>query len=103
MDGLRVYAVPRHVRRGAGFRSPSLPSAASGATALAEASSKEDSWRWQVFSTGTIVGLIFGFFYLAIPIFTRRRTGQAYHDFADPVYGSDSEHRAYLTDGIDRL
>ncbi len=49
---------------------PFAPIAASGATALAEASSKEDSWRWQVFSTGTIVGLIFGFFYLAIPIFT---------------------------------
>ena len=44
--------------------------AASGATALAEASTKEDSWRWQVFSTGTIIGLIFGFFYLAVPIFT---------------------------------
>ncbi len=44
--------------------------AASGATALAEASTKEDSWRWQVFSTGTIVGLVFGFFYLAVPIFT---------------------------------
>ena len=49
---------------------PFAPIAASGATALAEASTKEDSWRWQVFSTGTIVGLIFGFFYLAIPIFT---------------------------------
>ncbi len=49
---------------------PFAPIAASGATALAEASTKEDSWRWQVFSTGTIVGLIFGFFYLAVPIFT---------------------------------
>ncbi|MDQ2800762.1 MAG: hypothetical protein M3Y13_14120, partial [Armatimonadota bacterium] len=49
---------------------PFAPIAASGATALAEASTKEDSWRWQVFSTGTIIGLIFGFFYLAIPIFT---------------------------------
>jgi len=49
---------------------PFAPIAASGATALAEASTKEDSWRWQVFSTGTVVGLIFGFFYLAVPIFT---------------------------------
>ena len=44
--------------------------AASGATALAEASSKEDSWRWRVFSTGTTIGLIFGAFYIAIPVFT---------------------------------
>lgn len=49
---------------------PMAPIAASGATALAEASTKEESWRWRVFSTGTIIGLIFGFFYLAVPIFT---------------------------------
>ncbi len=49
---------------------PMAPVAASGATALAEASSKEESWRWQVFSIGTMVGLVFGFFYLAVPIFT---------------------------------
>ena len=49
---------------------PLAPIAASGATALAEASTKEESWRWRVFSTGTIIGLLFGFFYLAIPIFT---------------------------------
>ena len=49
---------------------PMAPVAASGATALAEASSKEESWRWQVFSIGTMIGLIFGFFYLAVPIIT---------------------------------
>jgi hypothetical protein len=49
---------------------PMAPVAASGATALAEAASKEESWRWRVFSTGTVIGLVFGFFYLAIPVFT---------------------------------
>lgn len=49
---------------------PMASVAASGATALAEASTKEESWRWRVFSAGTVIGLIFGFFYLAIPIFT---------------------------------
>ncbi|MDX1933879.1 MAG: hypothetical protein SFU56_14870 [Capsulimonadales bacterium] len=44
--------------------------AASGATALAEASSKEESWRWQIFSTGTTIGLVFGAIYTAIPVFT---------------------------------
>jgi hypothetical protein len=43
--------------------------AASGATALAEAS-QEDSWRWRIFSTGTVIGLIFGAFYIAIPVLT---------------------------------
>ncbi len=51
--------------------------AASGATALAEASSKEESWRWRVFSTGTIIGLIFGAFYIAIPVFTSTVFGTA--------------------------
>lgn len=49
---------------------PMAPVAASGATALAEASSKEGSWRWRVFSIGTVIGLIFGFFYIAVPVFT---------------------------------
>ncbi len=49
---------------------PMAPVAASGATALAEASSKEESWRWRVFSIGSMVGLIFGFLYIAIPVFT---------------------------------
>jgi len=65
--GYMLFRVTSDVER---LPFPFAPIAASGATALAEASSKEDSWRWQVFSTGTIVGLIFGFFYLAIPIFT---------------------------------
>jgi hypothetical protein len=51
--------------------------AASGSTALAEASSKEDSWRWRVFSTGTTVGLVFGAFYTAIPILTGVAFGKA--------------------------
>src|SRR6476646_817774 len=49
---------------------PMAPVAASGATALAEAASKEESWRWRVFSIGSVIGLVFGFFYVAIPVFT---------------------------------
>lgn len=49
---------------------PMAPVNAAGATALAEAGSKEESWRWRVFSIGAMAGLIFGFFYLGIPIYT---------------------------------
>lgn len=49
---------------------PMATIAASGATALTEANSKEESWRWRIFSVGSIVGLVWGFFYLALPIFT---------------------------------
>ena len=51
--------------------------AASGATALAEASSKEESWRWRLFSTGTVIGLVFGAFYIAIPVLTGVGFGKA--------------------------
>ena len=51
--------------------------AASGATALAEASTKEESWRWRIFSTGTTIGLVFGAFYVAIPVFTSVVFGKA--------------------------
>jgi hypothetical protein len=49
---------------------PLAPVNAAGATALAEAGSKEESWRWRVFSIGAMAGVIFGFFYLGIPIYT---------------------------------
>jgi len=49
---------------------PMAPIAASGATALAEAGTKEESWRWRVFSTGTMIGLVFGTIYVFIPVFT---------------------------------
>ena len=49
---------------------PLAPIAAEGATALAEATTKGESWRWQVFSTGTVIGVIFNFFYGGIPAFT---------------------------------
>src|SRR5207237_413899 len=34
---------------------PMAPVAASGATALAEAATKEESWRWSVFSVGSVI------------------------------------------------
>jgi hypothetical protein len=49
---------------------PLAPVQAAGATALSEAGSREESWRWRVFSIGAMIGLIFGFFYLGIPIYT---------------------------------
>lgn len=47
---------------------PMAPIAAAGATALAEAGSKEESWRWQVFSVGTVIGLLFGLVYIFLPV-----------------------------------
>ncbi len=49
---------------------PMAPIAAQGATALAEVSEEKESWRWPVFSVGTMIGLIYGAFYVAIPVIT---------------------------------
>ncbi len=73
--GYSLFRVTSDVER---LPFPMAPVAASGATALAEAASKEESWRWRVFSTGAAIGLIYGFFYLAIPIFTSVLFGKAF-------------------------
>jgi hypothetical protein len=49
---------------------PLAPVAAAGAMALDEGANKEESWRWRIFSTGTIMGLVFGLLYTAIPVIT---------------------------------
>jgi len=40
---------------------------AGGATALAETSGKQESWRWRVFSIGAFIGLLWGTVYVVIP------------------------------------
>ncbi|HRS95131.1 MAG TPA: peptide transporter, partial [Candidatus Latescibacteria bacterium] len=46
---------------------PMAPVAAGGATALAETSTKSETWRWRIFSIGTVIGLIWGTIYVVIP------------------------------------
>ena len=49
---------------------PMAPIAAQGATALAEVSQEQESWRWPVFSTGAMVGLVYGALYVFLPVIT---------------------------------
>jgi len=43
---------------------------AQGATALAESTTKAETWRWRMFSIGSMIGLVFGAFYAGIPTLT---------------------------------
>lgn len=43
---------------------------AQGSTALAETTSKTETWRWRVFAIGAMVGLVFGLFYVGVPTIT---------------------------------
>lgn len=50
---------------------PMAPIAAQGATALAETTGKDtETWRWRVFSFATMLGIIFGVVYVALPAVT---------------------------------
>ena len=49
---------------------PMAPVAAQGATALAEVTRDEESWRWPVFSVGAMIGLAYGMLYVLIPTVT---------------------------------
>lgn len=65
--GYAVFRITSDVER---LPFPMAPISASGAMALAEAGTKEESWRWQVFSTGAVIGLLFGVIYVFIPTVT---------------------------------
>ncbi len=64
------YSLFRLISDGEKLPFPMAPIAAQGATALAEASSKEETWRWRVFSIGSMIGIGFGLIYVAIPTLT---------------------------------
>lgn len=57
---------------------PLAPIAAEGATALAESTGRDEtlserrktSWRWNVFSVGATLGIVFGFAYVCLPVLT---------------------------------
>ncbi len=46
---------------------PMAPVGAQGVMALAEGEKEEKSWRWTVFSVGTVLGLVFGVVSVAVP------------------------------------
>lgn len=47
---------------------PFAPIAAQGSMAIAEAHDKKNAWKWRAFSTGTMIGLGFGIFYVGLPV-----------------------------------
>ncbi|NUP99186.1 MAG: peptide transporter, partial [Armatimonadetes bacterium] len=49
---------------------PMAPIAAQGITALAEVTSKTETWRWRLFSVGAMAGICFGVVYVGIPSVT---------------------------------
>ena len=65
--GYVLYRVTNDIER---LSFPLAPVFAGGATALAETSSKSETWRWRVFSIGAMIGVVYGAIYLVIPTVT---------------------------------
>jgi hypothetical protein len=87
--GYALFRVTRDVER---LPFPMAPVAASGATALADAGT--ESWRWKTFSTGAVVGMLFGAVYVALPVLTGMVLGRPIEllpiPFADFTVGMES-------------
>ncbi len=81
---------------------PIAPIAAQGATALAEVSEEKESWRWPVFSVGTMIGLVYGFFYVAIPVITGGFLADPAEADPDSLHRPDAEHRRRIPDEPNR-
>jgi hypothetical protein len=64
------YTLFRMTSDGERLPYPMAPIAAQGATALAETASKTETWRWRVFSVGTMIGIGFGLIYVGVPTMT---------------------------------
>jgi hypothetical protein len=65
---------------------PMAPVAAQGITALADASSGEETWRWRVFSFGAMLGMVFAVIYLALPAVSGAFLAQPISIFPLPFY-----------------
>lgn len=65
---------------------PLAPVAAQGITALADASSGEETWRWRVFSFGSMLGMVFAVVYLALPAVSGAFLPQPISIFPLPFY-----------------
>ncbi len=98
--GYAVFRITSDVER---LPFPYASIAAAGATALAESGSKEDSWRWQVFSIGSVVGLLFGLVYLFIPIVTGALFGKPVQLIPIPFIDFTANTESFLPAAVSGL
>lgn len=75
---------------------PLAPVGAQGITALADASSGTESWRWRVFSFGAMLGMAWAVPYLALPAVTGALLGQPITIFPLPFYDGTKHTEDFL-------
>jgi len=74
---------------------PFAPISAQGAMAIAEAGDKKNAWKWRAFSSGTMIGLGFGAFYIGLPVITGAFLAKPMMIFPIPWYDTTT-----LTEGL---
>ena len=89
---------------------PLAPIAAEGSTALAESTDREPgvslaearktSWRWRVFSTGAVIGILFGAVYVGLPMVTTLITGTPLMVFPIPFVDLTTTFEGILPAGL---
>ena len=67
---------------------PFAPIRAQGSMAIAEAGDKKNAWKWRAFSSGTMLGLGFGIFYIGLPVVTGAFLAKPMMLFPIPWYDS---------------
>jgi hypothetical protein len=75
---------------------PLAPVGAQGITALADASGGQETWRWRVFSFGSMLGMAFSVVYLALPAVSGALLGQRIEIFALPFYDATKNIEDFL-------
>ncbi len=79
---------------------PMAPIAAQGATALAETTGRSETWRWRVFSIGSMAGLIWGFIYIGVPSLTGVMMSEPIHILKIPFIDFTPSIEGFAPTGV---
>ncbi len=75
---------------------PFAPISAQGSMAIAEAHDKKNAWKWRAFSSGTMIGLGFGIFYVGLPVISGAFLAKPMMIFPIPWYDMTTATEAIL-------
>lgn len=75
---------------------PFAPIGAQGTMALAESGEKQTTWKWKVFSTGAIIGLVFAAIQIGIPFLTGALLAKPIQIIPLPWYDSTTATESFL-------
>ncbi len=79
---------------------PMAPVQAQGATALAETTGKTETWRWRVFSLGSMAGLFWGALYIGVPALTGVMMSQPIQILPIPVIDFTQSIEGFAPTGV---